>query len=155
MTTSDFFHHNYSDSKNANLIINGNKPLYGNGDIPLSEAYKRMGNAMRNNGGEWFANDARGLAQQKNSDNTPKAIPNRKVVKIAPPQVSIPTVAIPTPKLDNVQVASVDVKVPVKLGSSSNNNVPAAQPTILAGQNLSDRQLAHVATGGIGRSDYG
>lgn len=64
------------------------------------------------------------------------------------PVVNVPSFNYTVPE---IQVASASVK-PVRL-NSDNSKAQIIQPTMLASQNLNDRLLAHVATGGIG-ADY-
>ena len=74
---------------------------------------------------------------------------------VLPSQINVPVVSIP-----NVQYTVPDVQVaatkPKRLDSGNfNQQQNTIAPTLVASQNVSDRQLAHVASGGIGWNNYG
>jgi hypothetical protein len=131
-------------------VISGNKSLYGDGSITATQAYKNMGDKMRQ--GSVYANDARKYAATNFSAGV-----------VAPPSPArIATVSLPSMPAANVP-PSVPVTLPampdtppppVKLNSSAG----AGRGTVVVkipnetGQNIGDRGIAHIVTGGLGAS---
>ena len=66
---------------------------------------------------------------------------------------------VPVVKIPNVQYTIPDIQLvsasPKRLDSGNFNQQHTITPTIVASQNVSDRQLAHVASGGIGWNNFG
>jgi hypothetical protein len=110
-------------------VIKGNQSLYGNGDITLSEAYERMSAAMLR--GETFAREIR--------------LPSMASVQAQ--TVSAPSPAVPSiPKPQAVPEAP---KVMVPLAGDSRKTLSVTIDKGDIGQDLSDRRLAHIVTGGL------
>ncbi|MGW8422779.1 hypothetical protein [Comamonas sp. HJ-2] len=123
-------------------VIKGNKSLYGDGSISAQQAYGRMGDAMK--GGEVFAKEAR--AAQGSISTAPAisagvsaaapfraqpAMPPAVPAKLPPPAEVPQTVTqLNTAKSEPVPV---NVTLPERIG-----------------QNVGDRNIAHIVTGGLG-----
>lgn len=132
-----------SDSEKARIekVISGNKSLYGDGNISASDAYSRMGSVMAR--GEVFAAEI----AKKPENPAIASIMNQPTQPIAAP--NIPTVApvqpIKTPPIPEI------APVTIPLNSMASNTPPPAPVINLdVGQDLSDRNLAHLVTGGLG-----
>ena len=126
-------------------VISNNKSLYGNGSIPASAAYARMGQKMRD--GDSYAADARLLASNGGVARSASGIRVPGTVSVAGLQTVVP--------------ANIPSSVPQKLPSSPEVTMPPPSPSekqrpivvssnTPVGQNVSDRTIAHTASGGIG-----
>ncbi len=131
--------------KFVDQVMSGNKSLYGDGSISVSEAYKNQGDFMRR--GDMFANDIRATRTQaaiipaitspvvmttnfSSLNNAPIVAPKIPVFKGAPD--------MPSPSLQlNPLGSSKPMEVSVKLDRGD------------VGQDVKDRGIAHIATGGI------
>jgi hypothetical protein len=110
-------------------VISGNQSLYGNGDITLSEAYERMSAAMLR--GETFAREIR--------------LPSMASVQAQ--TVSAPSPAVPS--IPKPQAVPEGPKVMVPLAGDSRKTLSVTIDKGDIGQDLSDRRLAHIVTGGL------
>jgi hypothetical protein len=114
-------------------VIRNNPALYGNGAISLSDAYKKMGGAMSRF--ESYGNEARALAG-------PAAI-GRAGLSPTLPAAFVP----PAPAPVTIPPAPADA------GFTRLNTPPpapsAAPAVVLPGQDVSDRTIAHIVSGGI------
>jgi hypothetical protein len=117
------------DAARIEKVIANNKSLYGDGSISASDAYKRMGNVM--NRGSVFASDF--LQKQPTA-----SIASPKIPAIRPPQ------AFKMPSIPDIYPSIIP------MGSSS---IGATQPSMNIsmdiGQDVSDRGIAHIVTGGL------
>lgn len=138
---------NINEKERARIesVISGNKSLYGDGTISASAAYGRMGSKMRE--GEGYAADARALASG-----------GLQVGQNLGVRTAVPTVSVNPPVLAQ---SSVPSSVPSKIPSAPEITMPApAAPekdrTVVVasnspvGQNMPDRTIAHIASGGLG-----
>jgi hypothetical protein len=126
-------------------VISGNKSLYGDGTIGAADAYGRMGQKMRQ--GEVFAADARATAKGLASVSpTIDAMGLNATMK--PPQVA--TVSLPNiPSMPSAPQIPDAPEIQVPLSSrDSGRNITVAPPPKEHGQDLSNRRLAHIVTGG-------
>lgn len=95
---------------------------------------------------------------EKSIQSTGSKLSNPQVMKpyITPvTKVSMPKVAIAKPMTYDVQNVSASSTKPVKLNSGNKNGSTQIQASVLATQNVNDRMLAHVASGGIGWNNIG
>ncbi len=128
-------------------VIAGNKSLYGDGSLTLAESYRRMGNYMAE--GNAFATEAR-AAIQPTTINALEAI-NAPAVTAAP-IVPLPKLMSPPPAPKAVAIPE-PAKVEIPLGSPpAPAPIVIQQPTPDVGQDVRDRGIAHIVTGGIGYS---
>ena len=105
-------------------------------------------------GGDWSDNQQPQQVQLKTYRGAAdKYTPKISISTPTPTVMNTPVVNIPSFNytVPEIQVASASVK-PIRL-NSDNSKAQMIQPTKLVSQNLNDRLLAHVATGGIG-ADY-
>ncbi|WP_211441394.1 lysozyme family protein [Collimonas humicola] len=136
-----------TDSERVRIeaVIKNNKSLYGDGMISAGAAYQNMGNKMRM--GEFFAQDARAMQVKSVLPSlavTPQspAVPNISAIPNIP---TAPTIAkIP----DIPEIASVSPATQLN-GRSSSTSVTVVAPKFDVGQDLRDRKIAHVVTGGM------
>lgn len=118
-----------SDKQRARIeqVIAGNRSLYGDGSGSVKDAYDRMGKVMRN--GESFAIRAREASRPPVMASMPKA---------------------PTIRAPSIPAAADTQPLTVPLSSSSKPQVvTVAQAPADVGQDLRDRRIAHIATGGV------
>jgi uncharacterized membrane protein len=118
-------------------IIKNNPALFGRGDKTVTDVYTTMGRAMRR--GEAYAVLAR-QTQQASLTGFPTLA--------TPAQASLPTPRAPTPPTPPAIAESPAVAEPLGSGKSATRvsvNVPAPE----AGQDVRDRGIAHVVTGGL------
>jgi hypothetical protein len=118
-------------------VISGNKALYGNGKISLQEAYSKMGKAMSR--GEVFSRDISNLIE------SPVNLASMQTTSFPVP--SMPTMAKPAPIPEAVPIAA-------PLNSQGNDKRPISVIVERGdvGQDLSDRRIGHVASGGLSGS---
>ena len=123
-------------------VISGNKSLYGDGSISAQQAYANMGKAMQ--GGEVFAKEAR-LAQGAVS-TTPAISAATGSAALSRMQPSIPP-SVPA----KLPPAAEVPKTVTQLNSDRAEPVPVnvTLPERI-GQNVGDRNIAHIVTGGLG-----
>jgi hypothetical protein len=151
MTVRDALLQGANTEKNrarVEAVISGNKSLYGDGNVTTADAYARMGKVMRR--GEVFAADAR-QAQDMPPVVQPPAPPVMSTVDpltvpviasgSVPPSPSAPSVP-PTPE------ASPPVLAPMSFGNSS-KSIQVSLPSAETNQDVCDRRIAHIVTGGI------
>ncbi|MEM4990712.1 hypothetical protein V8G57_25215 [Collimonas sp. H4R21] len=136
-----------SDSERLRIdtVIKNNKSLYGDGTISAGAAYTNMGNKMRM--GEFFAQDARAM-QAKSvipslaGRSQAPAVPN---ISAVPNMPTAPAVA----KMSDIpEIASISPATRLNAKSSS-TSVTIVAPKFDVGQDLRDRKIAHVVTGGM------
>lgn len=123
-------------------VIRGNKSLYGDGSISATQAYGNMSKAM--SGGDVFAKEAR--AAQGAVSTAPAVSAGVGAAAMARAQPSIPP-AVPA-KLP--PAAEVPRQV-TQLNSTKQEPTPVnvTLPERI-GQNVGDRNIAHIVTGGLG-----
>lgn len=123
-------------------VISGNKSLYGDGSISAMQAYGNMGKAMSR--GDVFAKEAR--AAQGAVSTAPAISVGTGAAAMARAQPSVPP-AVPA-KLP--PAAEVPRQV-TQLNSPKQENTPVnvTLPDRI-GQNVGDRNIAHIVTGGLG-----
>ena len=130
-------------------VISNNKSLYGNGSIPASAAYARMGQKMRD--GDGYAADARLLASNGGVARSSSGVRMPGTVSVV--------------SLQSVVPANIPSSVPQKLPSSPEVTMPPPSPSekqrpivvssnTPVGQNVGDRTIAHTASGGIGSAGW-
>jgi hypothetical protein len=111
-------------------VISGNKSLYGDGNMTIAEAYSKMGAAM--NRGEAFA---------------------REIRMPASPLLPIQSVSAPSPSMPSLPKPAVIAEAPqiqMPIASDADRQrltVSVEQGDV--GQDLSDRRIAHIVTGGL------
>lgn len=136
------------EKKRVESVIANNKSIYGDGSGTAASAYGRMGDLMRR--GDSFAKEARTAA------GTPP-VTAASPVNVTPVSVA----AASAPKVEaSVQAPRVpDMPTQSSTQSYSNSSVTQATPTVvvsggkqMAGRDLSNRPIAHVATGGLSGS---
>ncbi|PFH08084.1 hypothetical protein BCF11_0436 [Collimonas sp. PA-H2] len=136
-----------SDSERLRIetVIKNNKSLYGDGTISAGAAYQNMGNKMRM--GEFFAQDARAMQAKS-------VIPSLAVTSQVPavPNISaVPNIrtAPAVAKMPDIpEIASISPATQLNAGPSS-TSVTVVTPKYDVGQDLRDRKIAHVVTGGM------
>lgn len=126
----------------SDKVISGNKSLYGDGKITLAEAYAKMGNAMSR--GDSFAKDIRMNAPPSlhNLATGAGSVNQTQTAFAAAPKIPAFTQA-PAPAEAPPQITQL-----ASLDSGRNNTV--TMPSIDVGQDVRDRGIAHIVTGGIG-----
>lgn len=129
--------------KHVEDVISGNKSLYGDGGISAEEAYRRMGQKMRQ--GEKFALDAKAVPASVQSVLMQSSI---APVTAMPASVARPSAA---PNISKLTPPPIPELPPTKIGGSGagDRSVTVNIPREV-GQNVSDRGIAQVVTGGIG-----
>lgn len=141
-----------SEISRVEQVISGNASLYGDGNISVKEAYSRMGNFMR--AGDYYAQDARQYAAKSDAAKADAAkvhaLNSAPTMMQAQAVAPAPTVTgNPSASAKPVEVAPAPA-VPTQVVSAgagrASGNAPLAEP----GQDMTDRRLVHVATGGIG-----
>jgi hypothetical protein len=110
-------------------VIAGNQSLYGNGNISLERAYQNMAAAMRR--GETFAKEIR-----------MPTVETAQVQSVSAPSPSLP--AMPKPP-----VIAEAPKVMMPLTGESRKSISINIDRDDIGQDISDRRLAHIVTGGL------
>lgn len=113
-------------------VVSGNPSLYGDGSITLEQAYANMGKAMSS--GDRFALDLR-------------ATMGRAAMPKLPPMPAAPPVAMPK------MPAAPDTVDKAAMADAARRPIPAAPasaPMVSIAQDVSDRAMAHILTGGIG-----
>lgn len=124
--------------KHVASVISGNSSLYKNGKISVADAYRNFGKFMRR--GEPFAVEARvstGLASIRAAQVPP--------VEISSSLPRAPSVALPPPIPD-----APPIETP--LGSGSRQGpVSVTLPPSDPGQDVRDRGIAHIVTGGLSK----
>lgn len=126
-------------------VIENNKSLYGDGSISVSDAYKRMGKKMSE--GDAFAADAVNRAGLMGNGT-----PYRSATVAMPNIPAAPSASVPASVPVNIPPAP-DIKppaTPLNSGAGAGRgsiNVTMPEKT---GQNIGDRGLAHIVTGGMG-----
>jgi hypothetical protein len=110
-------------------VIAGNQSLYGNGNISLERAYQNMATAMRR--GETFAKEIR-----------MPTVETAQVQSVSAPSPSLP--AMPKPP-----VIAEAPKVMMPLTGESRKSISINIDRDDIGQDISDRRLAHIVTGGL------
>ncbi|MDB5768024.1 MAG: hypothetical protein JWQ61_2838 [Collimonas fungivorans] len=136
-----------SDSERLRIeaVIKNNKSLYGDGTISAGVAYNNMGNKMRM--GEFFAQDARAMQAKSTMPSlamTPQtpAVPNISAVP------NIPTAPAIAKMPDIPEIASILPATQLN-ARPSNASVTVVAPKSDVGQDLRDRKIAHIVTGGM------
>jgi hypothetical protein len=122
-------------------VIAGNKDLYGDGSISVGEAYRRMGDRMRR--GEAFAASARAMTASTklaSAPSMPTVSPAPVTVPAAPKAISAPPVPPPPAEA---------ALFPLTTGGNPAATITVNQAPPLVGQDVSDRKIAHIASGGI------
>jgi hypothetical protein len=122
-------------------VISGNKDLYGDGSISVGEAYRRMGDRMRR--GEAFAASARAMTASPklaSAPSMPTVSPAPATVPAAPKAISAPPVPPPPAEA---------ALFPLTRGGNPAATITVNQAPPLVGQDVSDRKIAHIASGGI------
>lgn len=145
-------------------VIAGNKSLYGDGNISATDAYNRMGSVMRR--GEAFAADI--------SSNNPTPVNDEqgkpKLAKVASINASsmplydslglgigntsqTQTAFAAAPKVPAFTPAPTPAEAPPQVtplaSLDSGRNVTVTMPTPDVGQDVRDRGIAHIVTGGL------
>jgi hypothetical protein len=110
-------------------VIAGNQSLYGNGHISLERAYQNMAAAMHR--GETFAKEIR-----------MPTVETAQVQSVSAPAPSVP--AMPKPQA----VADMPT-VMMPLAGESRKSISISIDKDDIGQDISDRRLAHIVTGGL------
>ncbi len=136
-----------TDSERVRIeaAIKNYKSLYGDGTISAGAAYQNMGNKMHM--GEFFAKDARAMQAKS-------VLPSLAVTPQSPAVPNISTIPnIPTApaiaKIPDIpEIASVSPATQLN-GRSSSTSVTVVAPKFDVGQDLRDRKIAHVVTGGM------
>lgn len=152
------------DPKEADRIrrvIEGNPSLYreGNRTLTVGESYARMSKAMHN--GDKYAAEAASIMQggtQIATASAPQAVIAQVNSPKMPTSVSVPAAPViasssappisVAPRAPSAVAEAPPVTIPMASGDSSRPIVVAAQSNDV-GQDLRDRRIAHVATGGI------
>lgn len=126
------------DPKRIEAVIKNNSGLYGDGNISAAEAYRRMGMQMA--AGNRFALEARQAAAARNVTPvvTAGAMPRPQAANVPSP---VPAQIPPAPEYK---------EPPHQLNSRAEPKVIVVPVAAEPGQNVSDRALAHVVTGGLG-----
>lgn len=136
-------------------VISGNKSLYGNGDIAVSDAYARMGEKMRS--GDSFAADARtvagaaGSASAVASPATPAPI--SPVASVVSSSASLPSVK----PVSSIAVPSIP-DMPSQESASNGARTEAGKTLVVqsagrnVGRDVADRKIAHIVTGGFAQA---
>lgn len=126
------------NSNRIESVISGNSSLYGDGNISVADAYKRMGDKMR--AGDAFAMDARAALPVGLSQAAPPTVVTSPPVAAFP---VIPTAKVPTaPDTPTVAPAMTALNTQRREGGGAD-----AVPDV--GQDISDRRIAHIVTGGL------
>jgi hypothetical protein len=112
-------------------VIAGNQSLYGNGTISLEKAYQNMESAMHR--GETFAKEIR----------IPSLATVAPAQTISAPSPSVP--AMPKPQAIADMPAVMTLLVSDGMRKSISINIDKGD----IGQDISDRRLAHIVTGGL------
>lgn len=119
-------------------VVSGNGSLYGDGSISLADAYANMGKHMRS--GDVFAQDIN-AARVAGMTAPPKAV----VASAAQPVKKAMPAAIETPPVP---------AMPAERERIASNGKPGPDVVVVSahdvGQNVSDRGIAQVSTGGLG-----
>lgn len=144
-------------------VIAGNKSLYGNGNISATDAYNRMGSVMRR--GEVFAADISSDNPTPTNENQVK--PNlTKVAEINTGNMPLyeslglglgdvsktQTASAPSPKVPTFAPPPQIPEAPPiiqPLASDSNRNMTVTMAAPDVGQDVRDRGIAHIVTGGL------
>lgn len=136
-----------SDSERLRIeaVIKNNKSLYGDGTISASSAYQNMGNKMHM--GEFFAQDARAM-QVKSVIPSPAMMSQAPAVPNISAVPNIPTAPTVAKMPDIPEIASISPATQLNTKSSS-TSVTVVAPKSDVGQDLRDRKIAHVVTGGM------
>lgn len=128
----------------SSKVISNNKSLYGDGSISVSDAYKRMGSKMAE--GDAYAADAvaRASAIRGLTTVTPGAAVSARIPSM--PSASVPS-SVPAnipPPPDTPPHAQQ-----LNSGSGAGRGMVVNVPNPL-GQNVGDRGIAHIVSGGLG-----
>jgi hypothetical protein len=136
-----------SDSERLRIesVIKNNKSLYGDGTISAGVAYNNMGNKMRM--GEFFAQDARAM-QAKSAMPSLAVTPQTPAVPNISAVPNIPTAPAIAKMPDIPEIASILPATQLN-ARPSNTSVTVVAPKSDVGQDLRDRKIAHVVTGGM------
>ena len=134
---------NVSNKEEARIrrVISGNPSLYGNGQGSVKEAYEKMDAVMQR--GAPFAAEA-AAAQAAISAPIARVPASASTSSISSPMVkSVPAAAagVNIPKME-------ETRVPVPLGGSSGNSLSLSLQRDTS-QNVPDRQIAQIVTGGM------
>lgn len=145
-------------------VIAGNKSLYGDGNISAIDAYNRMGSVMRR--GEVFAADISSNNPTLANDEQGKP----KLAKVAAINASnmplyhslavglgdvgqTQTAFAAAPKVPTFTPAPTPAEAPPQItplaSLNSGRNVTVTMPAPDVGQDIKDRGIAHIATGGL------
>jgi len=156
MTVRDALLQGVSGEKNKSRIesvISGNSVLYGDGNISAAQAYANMGRFMRK--GDVYAADIRKYQGGGDPAAGRTAFPAPPVLAQAPAapamqtvvaSASVPSVpSIPSPP--PIQPAPL-LTTPLA-SSGSVRPIQVALPSPEIGQDLADRRMAHIVTGGL------
>lgn len=140
-----------SERLRIEAVIKNNKSLYGDGTISAGAAYSNMGIKMR--AGEFFAQDARAMQAQSAIPSlaaTPKAsaVPNISAVPNVPTTYAVAKM----PDIPDMSAISSTTQLNSK---PSNASVTVVAPKSDVGQDVRDRGIAHVVTGGMSGSRWG
>jgi hypothetical protein len=111
-------------------VISGNKSLYGDGSLSVADAYQNMANAMRR--GEVFAQDIRTSSVAPVTVQTASA-PSPVVPMIPKPQAIPDAPSMPMPMASDSSRKGLSISI-------DKGDI---------GQDISDRTLAHIVTGGL------
>lgn len=128
------------DRARVESVIAGNRSLYGDGNVTASEAYTRMGNVMRR--GEVYATDIR----QGQPDATVPAASPAAVASTSAPPAPKPPAAAP------VAQEAPAIQVPLASAYGPRKPVVVSVQQGDVGQDVRDRDIAHIVTGGLSGS---
>jgi len=134
-------------------VISGNKSLYGDGNVTTADAYSRMGQMMRR--GDVFAADARqSQSRERFADIAAADDPKPPPVPAGIASPAIPVVAsarMPAmPAGPSVPAVAEAPRIDVPLASNNSKPTVIASPPSDVGQDLRERGMAHIVTGGLG-----
>lgn len=129
-------------------VISNNPALYGNGSVSVADAYKKMGSKMA---------DGNRFALEVSSVSSAATVP----VLSSPG----PSASVVSPSFIPIRSASVPMPVPDRMPSFQVPNIPErlstggrAQTSVVirgeVGQDVGDRTIAHVVTGGLGGAKH-
>ena len=122
-------------------VISGNPSLYGNGQGSVKEAYEKMDTLMQR--GAPFAAEA---AAAQAAITTPMA---RVPTSASTSSITSPVIKSVPPAAAGVNIPKMEeTRVPVPLGSSGGNSLSLSLPRDTS-QNVPDRQIAQIVTGGM------
>lgn len=128
-------------------MIANNPSLYKNGRITLADAYRNMGSKMRDY--DWAASDARSMSTVPAATAAPPML-LRAAAPAAPAAARVTAPAPPAPWQSFKIPEAPAIKVPLG-GAASGKPIMLQAPQADAGQDVRDRGIAHIATGGLGR----